>query len=102
MKSKMLKETFFFMAITTIMFSFPFSVYADEKNEYHQCVAECSSTCFADIAGCYEHCSQDCKHPNFYASKFWMHCQFKVCEKVKDKEWMKICLKRCGNLAPAP
>ncbi|KAM3301900.1 hypothetical protein P3S67_016402 [Capsicum chacoense] len=38
----------------------------------------------------------------FMRQNFWMHCQFKVCEKVKDKEWMKICFKRCGNLAPAP
>ncbi|XP_060189216.1 uncharacterized protein LOC132618175 [Lycium barbarum] len=95
MKSKMLKEAFFLMVITTIMVSFPFSVSADE-DLYHKCVDECYSTCFADIAGCYEYCLQECKHPDFHASKR-LKCSDVNCAKFKgDKRFH--CLITCSKM----
>lgn len=74
----MLKEAVILMVITTIVVS----LVSAQDDPYHKCVDECYSTCFADIAGCYEYCKQDCKHPNFSASKFHQ-CSVDACLKLK-------------------
>lgn len=83
MKSLILKEAFFLMTIITIIISLPFFVSAFDEDPYHKCVDECYSTCFADIAGCYEYCAQDCKHPDFSTSKL-QHCSIDYCVSFKQ------------------
>ncbi|OIT06574.1 hypothetical protein A4A49_12175 [Nicotiana attenuata] len=91
MMSNMLKEAVILMVITTIVVS----LVSAQDDPYHKCVDECYSTCFADIAGCYEYCKQDCKHPNFSASKFHQ-CSVDACLKLKgDKKLMEVCLNEC-------